>query len=189
MEPIFSSPFGDVFFRAADGIWWLDTIEGSISRRWTSKEALRAEIDTVAGQDDYLLAGLVLAEARGLRPGPDQVFDFAVAPVLGGSFETDNIVVVDFVVKLTIAGQLHDQLRQLPPGRQDRRHRGELGPPGLCGFVEISDLIRRQCKGQGASIVPDLIGILGSGNGYHILLLEEPAQCHLPRSLAVAITD
>jgi T6SS immunity protein Tdi1, C-terminal len=116
MEPIFASPFGDVFFRAADGIWWLDTIEGSISRRWTSKEALRAEIDTVAGQDDYLLAGLVLAEARGLRPGPDQVFDFAVAPVLGGSFETDNIVVVDFVVKLTIAGQLHDQLRQLPPG-------------------------------------------------------------------------
>jgi hypothetical protein len=116
MEPIFASAFGDVFFRAADGIWWLDTIEGSISRRWESEEALRAEIDTVAGQDNYLLAGLaVTAESRGLRAGPGQVFDFAVAPVLGGPFETDNIVVLDFVVKLTIAGQLHDQVRRLPP--------------------------------------------------------------------------
>ncbi|HEX5905687.1 MAG TPA: hypothetical protein VFY56_01620 [Propionibacteriaceae bacterium] len=70
-----------MFFRAADGIRWLDT---SISRRWNSAEAVRAEIDTVAGQDAYLLAGLALAaEARVLRPGPDQVFDFAVAPLLG----------------------------------------------------------------------------------------------------------
>jgi hypothetical protein len=61
MKPIFASPFGDVFFRAADGIWWLDTIEGGISRRWESEEALRAEIETAAGQDDYLLAGLGLA--------------------------------------------------------------------------------------------------------------------------------
>jgi hypothetical protein len=44
------------------------------------------------------------------------VFDFAVAPVLGGSFGTDNIVVLDFVVKLTLTGQLHDQIRRLPPG-------------------------------------------------------------------------
>jgi len=35
-----------------------------------------------------------------LRPGP----------MARGSFETDNIVVVDFVVKLTVAGQLHDQV-------------------------------------------------------------------------------
>jgi hypothetical protein len=71
MEPIFASAFGDVFFRAADGIWWLDTIEGSISRRWESEEALRAEIDTVAGQDNYLLAGLaVAAESAGCGLGP-----------------------------------------------------------------------------------------------------------------------
>ena len=36
-SPVFASPFGDVFFRAADGLWWLDTltIGQSISRRWT----------------------------------------------------------------------------------------------------------------------------------------------------------
>ena len=115
MVPIFASPFGDVFFRAADGIWWLDTIEGSLTRPWEGEEALRGELGTVAGQDRYLLAGLAMAaESHGLQPELDQVLDFTVAPVLGGSFKIDNIVVADFVVKLTIAGQVHDQVRQPP---------------------------------------------------------------------------
>jgi hypothetical protein len=37
-----------------------------------------------------------------------------VTPVLGGSFGTDNIVVLDFVVGLSLTGQ--DQIRRLPPG-------------------------------------------------------------------------
>ena len=37
--------------------------------------------------------------------------------------------------------------------------------------------------------MPSLVGILRSWNRYHILLLEEPAQRHLTRGLAVAITD
>ena len=34
--PLFASPFGDVFFRAGDGFWWLDTVEGSLppSSEW-----------------------------------------------------------------------------------------------------------------------------------------------------------
>jgi len=29
--PLFASVFGDVFFRAGDGIWWLNTLEGRAS--------------------------------------------------------------------------------------------------------------------------------------------------------------
>ena len=29
--PVFTSAFGDVFFRAADGFWWLDTLEGTLT--------------------------------------------------------------------------------------------------------------------------------------------------------------
>jgi hypothetical protein len=28
--PLFTSPFGDVFFKARDGIWFLDTVGGSL---------------------------------------------------------------------------------------------------------------------------------------------------------------
>jgi hypothetical protein len=56
------------------------------------------------------------AERAGLVPGPDQVYDFRISPVLGGPIEVSNIGVIDFVVGVNIAGQLHDQLRGLPPG-------------------------------------------------------------------------
>jgi hypothetical protein len=36
--------------------------------------------------------------------------------VLGGPIDLDNVGVLDFVVALSIAGQIHDQVRHLPPG-------------------------------------------------------------------------
>jgi hypothetical protein len=36
--PIFTSPFGDVFYRSADGFWWLDTLEGTLTRPWRTAE-------------------------------------------------------------------------------------------------------------------------------------------------------
>ena len=41
---------------------------------------------------------------------------FVVPPVLGGKFDPDNVTVRDFVVALNISGQIHDQIRDLPPG-------------------------------------------------------------------------
>jgi hypothetical protein len=34
---------------------------------------------------------------------------------LGGPLEVENITTMDFVVALNIAGQVHDQVRGLPP--------------------------------------------------------------------------
>jgi hypothetical protein len=48
--PLLASPFGDVFLRADDGFWWLDTLEGSLNRAWKSTEALRADLATASGQ-------------------------------------------------------------------------------------------------------------------------------------------
>jgi hypothetical protein len=116
-EPLFTSPFGDVFFRAGDGYWWLDTLEATLTRPWDTGDEMLADLNTLAGQDRYLLAGLAAGAARrGLVPGPDEVYDFRIPPVLGGPVEVDNIGVLDFVVCVNIAGQIHDQIRGLPPG-------------------------------------------------------------------------
>ena len=82
------SPFGDVVFQAEDGFWFLDTLEGSLTRTWDSTGALKADLATASGQDRYLLAGLAIgAEHQGLIPAPGQVYGFKTPPVLGGTLD------------------------------------------------------------------------------------------------------
>jgi hypothetical protein len=114
---LFASPFGDVFFQADDGLWWLDTLQGTLTRPWNTAEALNADLATTDGQDQYLLLGLAIAaEQRGIIPAANQVYAFTVPPALGGALDIDNIETIDFVVGMHIAGQIHDQVRNLPPG-------------------------------------------------------------------------
>ena len=115
--PVFTSLFGDVFLEGDDGWWFLDTTGGELNRVWDTREQMDAELSTEDGEDEYLLGGLAIgAERRGLVLGTSQVYDFVPPPVLGGAFAVDNIVVADFVVSVNIAGQLHSQLKDLPPG-------------------------------------------------------------------------
>ena len=39
-EPIFTSAFGDIFFTAIDGFWWLDSVEGTLTRPWRTADEL-----------------------------------------------------------------------------------------------------------------------------------------------------
>jgi len=118
-SPLFTSPFGDVFFRAADGFWWLDTLEATLTRPWTTGEELKATLNIPEGQDQYLLAGLAAsAERQGIVPNTGQVYGFKIPPVLSGATNLSNVEVIDFVVSLNLLGQLHKQVRDLPPGTQ-----------------------------------------------------------------------
>lgn len=79
-QPLFTSPFGDVFFQAQDGFWFLDLLEGTLARPWSDADALQAELNTAAGQDRYLMAGLAFAaERQGIIPSARQVLSFKVA--------------------------------------------------------------------------------------------------------------
>lgn len=124
--PRFASLFGDVFLDDPSGWWYLDTIEGSLTRFWSSAEELRATLESEAGQDRYLLAGLAMgAHARGITLGPDEVYDLVPPPVLGGGFDLANVRVYDFVVATNLNGQLHRQVRDMPPGTKISEFRFE----------------------------------------------------------------
>ena len=47
------------------------------------------------------------------------------APILGGELSVSNIQVIDFVVSINILGQLHRQVRDLPPGTRISKFRFE----------------------------------------------------------------
>jgi hypothetical protein len=68
-NPMFTSPFGDVFFQAQNGLWWLGTLEATLTREWATAEEMPAALNTAGGQDRFLLAGLAArAEHEGITP-------------------------------------------------------------------------------------------------------------------------
>ena len=115
--PLFTSPFGDVFLRDGAGVWFLDTLDGTLACNWDTIAQLQAELNTLAGRDAWLGAGLAgAAAAAGVLAEGDDVLDFRIAPCLGGPMDVGNVVVTDFVVSLSVAGQIRDQIRGLPVG-------------------------------------------------------------------------
>lgn len=121
-EPILVTAFGDIFFAAKDGVWFLDTLEGTFQRVCSTRAELEELLTTTEGEDRYCLAGFVeraCREGMVLRDG--QCFDFTLHPVVGGKVEYANVQPRDFVVAVHIAGQLHQQVKQFPPGTKITR--------------------------------------------------------------------
>lgn len=115
--PVFASLFGDVIFESKDGYWFLDTRWGKLTRPWSDQDELRSSLTEPPVREQYLLEGLARAAAEhGLTLTPEQVYDFTTPPVLGGELTVQNLSACDFEVALNIAGQIHEQVRDLPPG-------------------------------------------------------------------------
>jgi hypothetical protein len=116
-EPFITSCFGDVFFESEDGIYFLDTLEGSFERIASSKSNLEAILNTRDGQEHFLMSGLATtAQEYGLKISIGECLDFKVSPVLGGSLEVENIDLMSFKLSLDMAGQIMKQVKDLPPG-------------------------------------------------------------------------
>lgn len=120
-NPLFASAFGDVFLEDDTAIWFLDTLDGTLSSIWPNRAMLTAELQTGEGQDRFLLGGLAqLANESGLVLGDGQIYDFSVDPILGGKFSIDNMRVSDFVVTVNLRGQILQKVKQLPAGTKVR---------------------------------------------------------------------
>ena len=94
----------------------VDTLAGTLAPVAGDLATFTLMLDAEEGQDDLLVAGLVLAlQARGELLGADECYDYKLAPIQGGDFEMDNIEVVDFVAKHIAAADLHRQLAEAAP--------------------------------------------------------------------------
>jgi hypothetical protein len=112
------SAFGDLFVRSSDrAIHMLDTLEGKLKRVAPSLAGFAAQLQEPTIRDDWLLSGLVnAARNRGMLLEPGECYDFRVAPVIGGKMDLDSVHKLSFLVKVHLAGQLHQQVKDLPPG-------------------------------------------------------------------------
>ena len=104
--PLLASLFGDVIMQDPTGYWFLDTVEGSLTRTWASQQEVQAALDTADGQDQYLLGGLAVASAEtGLVLAESEVYSFKVPPVLGGGFDLVNVGLIEALVLPTLRGR------------------------------------------------------------------------------------
>ena len=160
-QPLFTSPFGDVFFQAQDGFWFLDLLEGTLTRPWPDADALQAELNTAAGQDRYLMAGLAFAaERQGIIPSARQVLSFRVAPVLGASIAVENIEV------MRLRGQSSHITGQTAPPGQGYASRGPaIGSPPIA-TTEVERRLRRiRVPGPGLAFAAERPAIIPSEAG------------------------
>lgn len=117
--PVAVTAFGDVFFVALTGIWFLDKIEGTLTRVCGSREELATILESDEGKNHYLLAGFVQRAAReGMPLGPGECYDFTVAPILGGNIGYENVQKRNLVVAINVAGQIHEKARSKQNGEE-----------------------------------------------------------------------
>ncbi len=115
-HPILVTAFGDIFFSADSGMWFLDTLEGRLTRVCATRDELDQILMTEDGENHYLFAGFVeRAQREGMILEQGQCYDFKLNPVVGGSIEYENVERQNFVVAVNIAGQLHEKVKDLPP--------------------------------------------------------------------------
>ena len=109
---------GDAFLRdPADGsIHMLDTVSGNVER--IAADELEFESRTVSPRNagKWLMPDVVEGQAvLGMRPGPNECLSFS-PPALGGQLDPDNFESCNIPIHFSIAGQIHRQIKNLPPG-------------------------------------------------------------------------
>jgi hypothetical protein len=121
-DPIIVTAFGGIFFEGSDGIWFLDTLEGTFRKLCDTRSDLEQLLATKEAEDHYFSAGFLERASREdivLMEG--ECFNYIIHPVVGGKVEYSNVQAEDFVVAVHIGGQLHEQVRHLPPGTKITR--------------------------------------------------------------------
>jgi hypothetical protein len=114
--PRFASCFGDMFLETPDGWWFLDTVEGTLERRWSSMDAMFAELQGDEGRAEYLLEEtLSAALGQGLRLGDDEVFAFLPPPAVTGTMSVDSLAPLRFAIAANLAGRIHGELNGVQP--------------------------------------------------------------------------
>lgn len=111
------SPFGDLFFETSDGVVMLDMMEGRLRVVAKDRDAFIQAVGDETYRDELLGEIWVQTAAqRGLSLGPRDCLDWTLPPVLGGQCSAETLAKTLFVVKADLAGQLHEQVKDLPEG-------------------------------------------------------------------------
>ena len=110
---------GDALLRhTTEGtIHFLDLISGKVKQIAKSENEFEKLVATQERADEWLMPEIVDGQKLlGMIPARNQCLSYKIPPFLGGQIDPDNIETRDIKVHFSIAGQLHRQTKDLPPG-------------------------------------------------------------------------
>src|SRR5262249_28104103 len=110
---------GDALLRkSADGpIHFLDVMAGKVERVADNEAAFERAVTLPENADRWLMPEVVDGQAAlGMQPGADECLSFRHPPVLGGQIDPGNSETCSVLVHFSIAGQIHQQVKDLPQG-------------------------------------------------------------------------
>lgn len=116
--PIMVSSIGDLFLKdTTDRVFWLNTGDGTLTAVADGIEMFREKLQDQDVVNDWFLVDLIDAlKTEGKRLKPGQVYSYKKLIVLGGDYTPDNFEPTDIEVHFSFAGQIHQQVKDLPPG-------------------------------------------------------------------------
>lgn len=117
-RPVLLTAMGDVFVQGQSGaVYFVDMVEGHITQvsgDGPSFEALLTDPEFVTAH--MFPARIVQLRNAGKTLQPTQVYSHDHPLALGGEDDNENMVPSDVAVHVSIHGQVHRQIRDLPEG-------------------------------------------------------------------------
>ena len=109
--------FGDMFLRDGKGkIHMLELSTGSLKEIANSQSEFQGLVAIKENQKAWFLLDLLTElERSGMALAPGQCFSLKKPLALGGACEKSNIEVAPISVYVSMMGQIHRQLKDLPP--------------------------------------------------------------------------
>ncbi|MBT1702291.1 T6SS immunity protein Tdi1 domain-containing protein [Chryseosolibacter indicus] len=112
------SSIGDMFLRdGTDKVYWLNSGDGTLTQVAESVDDFKTKLQDPKVVQDWFLVGLISSlKEEGHKLQSAQVYSYKKLIVLGGDYSTDNFEPTDIEVHFSFAGQIHQQVKDLPPG-------------------------------------------------------------------------
>jgi hypothetical protein len=118
LRPVLLTAMGDAFAQGQSGaVYYVDVVGGCIHQVADDGASFKALLNDREFVTDHLFPSrIVELREAGLTLEPRQVYSHKQMLVLGGSDEIENIETTDVSVHISIHGQVHRQVKDLPEG-------------------------------------------------------------------------
>ena len=118
LRPVMVTAMGDAFAQGKSGeVYLIDMVEGAITQIADDGDSFRALLTDAQFVTDHLFPSRVVQlRNAGKTLPPQHVYSHTHLLVLGGEDDLENVDVIDASVHISIHGQVHRQVKDLPPG-------------------------------------------------------------------------
>jgi hypothetical protein len=110
--------FGDLIIVLDDrSVHMLDLGSGQLSRLADSRDEFAKLLDIDDNANNWLMIPLVdQLVAAGMILTPERCYGFKVPPVLGGSYDLENVVTVPLIERYSLMADILRQIKDVPDG-------------------------------------------------------------------------